>query len=170
MKTAFYPCCASDIREPRILLRYHVNEIIFCDIRPSPRLRKNAEGMKSSLPTPTFIIGDVREVVPNLPSIDVLFYRRDGDGEGGSGVFVLGDCILPLILKHFPAEGGLIITDGSNSRGGNFEKKISQNGLTKHGWNFNKLAEQPLVDTHGLWIVSVTPAVNPTLGPSDLAM
>jgi hypothetical protein len=125
---------------------------------------------RSGLPTSTFIVGDVREIVPSLPSINVLFYRRDGVGEGGSGVFILGDSVLPHILKRFPAEGGLIITDGSNSRGGNFRKMIRKNGLNKHGWNFAKLAEQPLVDTHRLWLISVTPALNADVNLRDPAM
>lgn len=50
-----------------------------------------------------FIVGDVREVLPKLPSIDVLFYRRDSSGEGGSGVFVLGDSVLPSCLADFRA-------------------------------------------------------------------
>jgi hypothetical protein len=87
-----------------------------------------------------------------------VVYRRDSDGEGGSGIFVLGDSVLPLILKRFPSEGGLIISDGSNSRGGNFRKMKRHSRLHKHGWNFVKLADQPLVDTHGLWFISVTPA------------
>ncbi len=164
MKTAFYPCCAGGIEEPRILLRNYADEIIFCDLKSKPlRRRKSVEGGQSDLPIAKFVVGDVREIGPYLPSINVLFYRRDGVGEGGSGVFILGDSVLPHILKHFPGEGGLIITDGSNSRGGNFEKMISQNGLRKHGFNFTKLAVQPLVERNRLWIVSVTPAANPTL-------
>ena len=110
------------------------------------------------MPVARFIVGDVREVLPNLSTIDVLFYRRDSDGEGGSDVFVLGDSILPLILNRFPSAGGLIISDGSNSRGGNFRKMKRQSGLRKHGWNFVRLTDQPLADTHGLWVTSVTPA------------
>jgi hypothetical protein len=170
-RIAFYPCCASDAEEPRILLRDYADEIIFCDIKGKRvHRRTNVVRGQSGLPTSTFIVGDVREIVPNLPSISALFYRRDGVGEGGSGVFILGDSVLPRILKRFPAEGGLIITDGSNSRGGNFRKMIRQNGLNKHGWNFAKLAEQPLVDTHRLWLISVTPALNADANLRDPAM
>lgn len=121
------------------------------------------------MPTATFVIGDVREVLPKLPTISVLFYRSDSEGEGGSGVFILGDSVLPLILERFPVEGGLIITDGSNSRGNNFRKMIQQNGLIKHGWKFTKLPEQPLAASHGLWLISVTPAINPTLDSCNAA-
>jgi hypothetical protein len=161
MKRAFYPCCASDIEEPRTLLRNYADEIIFCDL--SPRLShwaKRIDGMESDLPVAKFVVGDVRAVLPNLPAISVLFYRRDSEGEGGSGLFTLGGSILPLILERFPAEGGLIVTDGSNSRGGNFRKMIRQNGLSKHGWNFAKLTDQPLLGSHGLWMISVTPVGN----------
>ena len=109
------------------------------------------------MPAASFIVGDVREVLPSLPTIDVLFYRRDSNGEGGSGVYILGDSILPVILGRFSVDGGLIITDGSNSRGGNFTKMTRQSGLRKHGWNFIRLAEQPLVNTRQLFLISAVP-------------
>jgi hypothetical protein len=162
MKTAFYPCCADDIEEPLTLLKGYADKVIFCDLN---RSHKSVEGGQIGLPIATFLVGDVREKLPELPQISVLFYRRDSEGEGGSGVFILGDSVLPLLLKCFPAEGGLIITDGSNSRGNNFRKMISKNGLRKHGWYFTKLAEQPLVDSHGLTIASVTRADIPAHWP-----
>lgn len=78
MKTAFYPCCAGDIEEPRTLVRKYADEIIFCDLKSKPlRRRKSGGGGQNGLPTATFVAGDVREIVLNLPTINVLFYRRD---------------------------------------------------------------------------------------------
>jgi hypothetical protein len=103
------------------------------------------------------LIGNVRDVISRLSVINVLFYRRDSAGEGGSGVFVLGDSFLPHILRRFPPEGGLIITDGSNSRGGNFEKMMRSNGMHKHGWSFTKSCDQPFIESDQLYVVTVTP-------------
>jgi len=152
MKIAFYPCCASDIEEPRKILKDCADEIIFCDINPKLGRSYKNEGS----PNARFCIGDVKKVVSELPVINVLFYRRDSEGEGGSGKFILGDEILTGILERFPDEGGLIITDGSNSRGSNFERMIRKNGLRKHGWYFVKLPEQPFLDPYKLTIISVT--------------
>ena len=91
------------------------------------------------MPIAKFVVGDVKETLPTIPIISVLFYRRGSDGEGGSGVFILGDEVIPNILKRFYADGGFIITDGSNSRGGNL--MIRSNGLTKQGWKFAPLLE-----------------------------
>ncbi len=47
-----------------------------------------------------------RLVLRELEQLHVLFYRGDSAGEGGSGVFVLGDSFLPHLLERFPQEGG----------------------------------------------------------------
>jgi hypothetical protein len=162
MKTAFYPCCSSDIEEPLRLLSGYVGNVIFCDI--NPRLRSRWERTLHSiadnkLPTAEFIMGDAKDVCLRLPKIDVLFYRRDSTGEGGSAFFVLGDMFLRPLLQHFPSHGGVIFTDGSNSRGGNFKKMVRRNGLIKHGWKFSTTPEQPYFDQHGLWRISVRPEI-----------
>ncbi|MGH7044903.1 MAG: hypothetical protein ACREE2_00765 [Stellaceae bacterium] len=159
MSTAFYPCCAHDIEEPRALLRNYVDHIIFCDINERHSFVRNRPAGSASARSPTaeLIFGDAREVVHRLPEITVLFYRRDSTGEGGSGVFVLGDSFLPLVLQRFSTHGGLIVTDGSNSRGGNFKKMIRTNGLMKHGWKFSKSSEQPFLERHQLHIIEVKP-------------
>jgi len=162
MKTAFYPCCNTDIEVPLRLLSGYVDKIIFCDIDPRMRSRWKRilkEINDDQLPTAEFIVGDAKEVCLGLPVIDVLFYRKDSTGEGGSGLFVLGDMILRPLLQHFPSYGGLIFTDGSNSRGGNFKKMIRTNGLIKHSWKFSTALVQPYLDQHGLWKVSVNPVV-----------
>jgi hypothetical protein len=107
---------------------------------------------------PSFLIGDVREAITQVGLINVLFYRRDSAGEGGSGIFVLGDSFLPYILQRFPVDGGLIITDGSNSRGGNFKRMIRPDGMRNHGWSFRKSPGQPHLESDGLYVVAVAPA------------
>ena len=72
---------------------------------------------------------NVIDAIDSIERIDVLFYRRDGTGEGGSGVFVLGRNVLPRILQKMPFQDALIITDGSNSRGGTFRKMRRSSGL-----------------------------------------
>jgi len=100
---------------------------------------------------------DVRTVVDRIERIDVLFYRRDSGGEGGSGVFVLGDSFLPRLLGRFSVNGGVLITDGSNSRGGNFKRMTGSSGLTKHGWHFEQAVDQPFLMKHHLHVISVAP-------------
>jgi hypothetical protein len=140
-----------------MLLKNYVDEVVFCDIekRLAPRWRQVAADSVDNLPAATFRVGDLRQIANELPIINLLFYRHDSAGEGGSGVFVLGDSVLPLILQRFPSEGGLIITDGSNSRGSNFERMIRASGLTKHGWTFNRADEQPLLGDHRLYVIDV---------------
>ena len=162
MKTAFYPCCNLDIEEPLHLLAGYVDNVIFCDINPklTSRWKRTAHRVvDGKLPMAEFIVGDAKEVCLQLPMIDVLFYRRDSTGEGGSALFVLGDMFLRPLFQHFSPDGGLIFTDGSNSRGGNFKKMIRRNGLIKHGWRFSTPPEQPYLDSHGLWRISVIPAI-----------
>lgn len=156
-KVAFYPCSASDVREPLRLLAGLVDEVIFCDIRDcfnAPKQRPS-EDLSSSLPLSTFRVGDARDVIQSISRIDLLFYRKDSEGEGGSRLFVLGDSVLPAILAKFPSTGGMIVTDGSNSRGSNFERMIRKSGLVKHGWKFAKAAEQPFLEAQKLYCIDV---------------
>ena len=99
--------------------------------------------------------------IPALPVIDVLFYRRDSaGGEGGSGLFVLGDVFLRPFLEKFSTDGGLIITDGSNSRGGNFKKMTRISGLSKFSREFKAAKTQPLLEQHRLWVIEVGPVLD----------
>jgi hypothetical protein len=159
-RVAFYPCCGLDIQRPLELLRPYADEVAFCDINKSLRAQWHNR-LKTSVPTgpqPKFLIGDVREAISRVKLINVLFYRKDSDGEGGSRVFVLGDSFLPYLLQRFPADEGLIITDGSNSRGANFKRMIRPSGMCKHGWFFCRAAEQPYIESDGSYVVTVTPA------------
>lgn len=170
-RVAFYPCCYLDVVEPLALLAPYANEVVLCDIDSKllPIWEKAIASQTSKVKV-SFLVGDVRQVVSSLKSVDVLFYRGDSPGEGGSGVFVLGDSFLPRILERLNPEGSLIITDGSNSRGGNFKKMIRPNGMTKHGWLFLPYPEQPYVEKHNLHIISakLAQAVQPII-PPDLA-
>lgn len=137
-----------------------VEKVIFCDI--NSRLLTKWEGIiatnTSYRSKASFLVGDVRKVISSIEVIDVLFYRGDSQCEGGgSGIFILGDSFLPYILKRFPTEGGLIITDGSNSRGGNFKKMTRPNGMKKHGWAFKRSPDQPYIDEYRLQLITVKP-------------
>jgi hypothetical protein len=160
-KVAFYPCCQYDINEPLALLHPYVEKVIFCDI--NHRLLTKWEEIvdantNNNRPSVSFLVGDVRKVISSVEVIDVLFYRGDSQCEGGgSGIFVLGDSFLPYILKRYPPEGGLIITDGSNSRGGNFKKMTRPNGMKKHGWAFKRTPDQPYIDEYRLQLITVKP-------------
>ena len=160
-KVAFYPCCYLDFIRPLEILERYVDEVIFCDrdIKIAAKQQILIVQRPNIAPRARVRCGDARDVVKEIERIDVLFYRRDGVGEGGSGLFVLGDSFLPDILARFPTSGGLIITDGSNSRGSNFKRMIRNSGLEKHGWRFEARAEQPLVATDGLYCIQVEPTV-----------
>jgi hypothetical protein len=141
------------------MLRDFADEVVFCDVNPAlqRRWKEIAAHAVEGLPKASFLVADVRTAVDGIERIDVLFYRHDSEGEGGSGIFVLGDSFLPRLLRRFPVQGGYIITDGSNSRGSNFKRMTRSSGLTKHGWYFHKAADQPFLAEHGLYVVSVVP-------------
>ena len=63
---------------------------------------------------------------------------------------------LPLILNWSSPTGDLIISDDSNSRGGNFKRMTRPSGLVKWGWRFAALAGQPLLKGHSLSVVTAT--------------
>jgi hypothetical protein len=160
-RTAFY-CCASDIGSARHLLKGHVDMIIFCDTRADlSRLvaQVASEASEPDLPEIRAVIGDAKQVLEQLGTIDVLFYRRDSDGEGGSGLYVLGDDYMRRLLPHFPSDGGFIITDGSNQRGGCFRKMKRKNGFIKYGWQFTP-ADDQLLESEALTIITVTKLQN----------
>ena len=116
LKTAFYPCCGMDVKFPVKLLSERISDFYFCDIQLDKY--KRSERFLKNLDTSVklnFLSENVWKAVLNLPQIDILFYRRDGMSEGGSGVEILFDEFLSLIFKKLPCEGGTIITDGSNA-------------------------------------------------------
>lgn len=133
-KIAFYPCCADDIEQPRSILKSYVDEIIFCDLKKPRSWSKQIQG--NVLPKIRFIKGDVREILFQLPPIHLFFYRRDGVGEGGSGIYLLNKKWIPKIMNVFSPNNGFIITDGSNTGDGIFRKMIRPNGYKKEDWNW----------------------------------
>jgi hypothetical protein len=154
-KRAFYPCCANDIDEPRHLLAGLVEEIIYCD-RHFPRGWTQPKS-SSGLPDVRFIKRDISDYIDRLPLIHVFFYRRDSTGEGGSGLYILGKQWLGRILQHFPDEGGLIITDGSNRGSSIFKKMIRPSGYTRESWGcqFWPSPDQPWLETHRLYKIEM---------------
>jgi hypothetical protein len=138
-KVAVYPCCGSDFRRTLFILRKYVDHVIFCDIDPKRSDAFDLFKIKKHfprIPTCEFYLGDAIECLHGLKKLDVLYYKGDGVGEGGSGLFILGDRILEWLVPKMPSDG-LIITDGSNSRGSNFERMIRPSGLNKFGRHFS---------------------------------
>jgi len=153
-RIAFYPCCGKDIITPRRILKGFVEEIIFCDIKPALESAVAEEQQNAPhLPYSRYIYGDARGVVLTLPRIDVLFHRNDSWGEGGSGVPVLSNHFLPLVLERMPAEGGLIITDGSNSLQSWIERISRPQGVERIGWSFKPSERYPDGKIAKLWVI-----------------
>lgn len=147
LRTAFYPCCGTDIIVPLRILRDFVDRVIFCDstVSVAEQYEKTAAKANPKWPATRLITGPAQEAVKRLQRIDVLFYRCDGVGEGGSGVKVLGNNFLPLVLEHMPISGGLIITDGSNTYPKSFEKMIRPRGVMKFGWHLHPHPTHPII-------------------------
>lgn len=124
----FYPCCAVDFEYPTQLLGTHDNQFIFCDLRRYPQWH----AFKKLHPSSKFLKVDAWEAIEHLSVVDTLFYRRDGMSEGGSGVKVLSDEYLSLLLEKFPASGGSIVTDGSNAFGERLEEMLSGRLVVKN--------------------------------------
>jgi hypothetical protein len=166
-RIAFYPCCASDIAPARRLLARFADTIIFCDINPETTqlvAQVAADRGEPDLPEVRAMIGDAGQILEQLGTIDVLFYRRDSSGEGGSRVYVLGDVYMKRLLPHFPQDGGLIITDGSNERGNWFRKMRRKTGFSKYGWRFAPASDQ-FLESEGLAIITVAPELLATPYP-----
>lgn len=146
LRTAFYPCCGADIAEPLNILRSYVDRVIFCDIDPEKELKYHQiiADIKRSHSASRFIVGDAEKVIHQLLRIDVLFYRGDSGGEGGSGVGVLRRPYLGEVVARMPLPGGLIITNGPND-GGNFKRMQRSRGLEVGGWLITQSEQRPLL-------------------------
>lgn len=160
MRTAFYPCCAYDTIEPVALLADYVDRIVFCDLKKNLWTKRQPTKYESEGLICEFVVGDAREVIKELTCVDVLFYRRDSTGEGGSALFVLGDVFLRPFMERFSPNGGYIITDGSNSRGGNFKRMIRKNGLVKFNHQFKPTDEQPYLSNLNLRRIMVSQQIS----------
>lgn len=158
-KIAFYPCCARDFLEPLEILTNYVDEVVFCDLSTSLKadLSDLMVSKPEQLPFARSISGDARRGVQTMERIDVLFYRRDGMGEGGSRVLVLAKPFLLTVLEKMPPEGGLIITDGSNRGNHYYRKTFRPQGVKKFGYHLCALpaSEQPF-EKDGLRVIEVT--------------
>lgn len=128
------------------LLRDDVDRIVFCDLRP---MRRPTSNKGAPLPAAEYWQMDARVAVEQFDRIDILFYRRDGTSEGGSGLFVLGRDFFPKVLAKMIAPECRIVTDGSNSRGSRFQKMQRRGGLTEAG-KIITLAEQQRFTQHRL--------------------
>lgn len=156
-RIALYPCCALDIIEPLTILRPYADEVVFCDLTDIgyQLAREHAD----IVPKPIYVQEDFRRFAGTIDQFDVLFYRRDSNGEGGSGLYMLGDEWLRQLVPKLNPSGGLIITDGSNNRGNAYRRMKRQSGLKRFGRHIKPLAEQPLKNSHNLLIFEVLPAL-----------
>jgi len=143
-RTVFYPYCGIDLLPPIEILGRENLKYIFCDIR---RYRNWKEIEKSDASV-TLLRMNAWDVIERLPQIDILFYRRDGMSEGGSGVEVLGDEYLTKLLSKSPPDGGIIITDGSNAFGHRLDEL--ELGLVKCAGFKITLAPNQEFENHGL--------------------
>ena len=129
------------------MLSSYVDEVIFCD--PCPHLKTEFVSLMAQrsehLPSARLISDGARRGIETLERIDVLFYRRDSRGEGGSNVLVLAKPFLLTVLERMPPEGGLIITDGSNHGNHYYQKALRPQGVNKFGYYMCALpeSEQP---------------------------
>lgn len=148
-RIGFYPCCDGDIEEPRRFLAPFVDEIRFCDLKRA-KIWDGIRTEEPALPSATFMQADVNEAIEGLPLLTALFYRSDGNAEGGSGLPIVGEELLPRILGRFAPEGGWIFSDGSNG-GRYFRKLLSEDWLAKPslGWKFRRRDGFDLKQKHG---------------------
>lgn len=118
-RIGFYPVSARDYLDPLRMLKGYVERLIFCDIACTPRgageLRELRHAVADEgLPEPSFLLGDAIFAMQCLRPVDVFFLRRDsGDGEGGSGLYLLGREKLAKTLSMI-VSGGLLVTDQRN--------------------------------------------------------
>ena len=138
-----------------------VEKVIFCD-KGKDNLPKNKNKVLDQvkldkLPHPEFVIKDLRDAIPVLPEIHVFFYRGDGPGEGGSGLYLMGKKWLAKVLEHFPAKNGIIITDGSNRESKFFKKITRPEGYywSTRGWNFKIILPSPHPENKNLRFIKV---------------
>ena len=130
-RVGFYPVSARDYLEPLQMLKGYVDRLIFCDIDCTPRGLRDLRELRQTasdegLPEPIFLLGDAIAAMECLKPVDVFFLRKDsGDGEGGSGLYLLGRERLPRTL-NMVIPGGLLLTDERN--GGDWFKQMVSRG------------------------------------------
>jgi hypothetical protein len=146
-KVAFYPCSADDFDESYAILDELVDEIIYCDLNISAQRKFNEQ--RRSFPKAQFILRDAVDEIKEIECIDVFFYRKDSNGEGGSALYFFGDKIFPFIVEKLNKNGALIISDGSNARGSNWRKMNRKNGVELYGRFFKPADEQRYLECRG---------------------
>ena len=117
-RTGFYPASARDHLEPLQMLKGWVDHLIFCDIWRVPQSRLVLRELRAtietqSLPEASFILGDALTVLAFIKPVDVFLLRRDSSGEGGSGLALLQEARIRLVLNVIKP-GGLLVTDKPN--------------------------------------------------------
>lgn len=133
-KIAFYPCCNDDFIEPYTELSGLFDTFIFCD--PNRSIKKTFDQLSEKIPNARLLNLSIKEALLRISVIDLLFYRRDSAGPGGSAIYVLGDKYLKDIAPKFSKNGAIIISDGSNARGPNWRRMNRKNGLIKYERHF----------------------------------
>lgn len=181
-RIGFYPACGDDVAASAAILAPFVDRILFCDI--NKQLGRDWNQLKSTLPPAPavdFKRCDARDALVGIPRISVAFHRKDSQGEGGSALSIFRGRLAGMILDRFPAEGGILITDGSNIWGKQLKRLIRASGVPIHladgvaafgelgykllpsasgvatrRWRLRRAPDQPLLEPHGLWIITAT--------------
>lgn len=126
--TAIYPCCANDYAEPLETLDGLVENIVFCDLRPPSIKRPTPQKSKMF-----FFKSDFEVLLEEITNINILYYRRDGCGEGGSCLPVMGELLYKILPKM--QSNSLIITDGSNADKELWHRLSNKGTAVFAGWN-----------------------------------
>jgi len=135
--TLFYPCAGNDLQCPIECFSNVVKNFYFVDIRQAgfPQLpeRYSVIHERQQCAKNKFVFrcrdretdreflihrwrGQAEVAIRDISSIGIFFFRGDNpvDGEGSSGVLWFGKTLFNEILSRL-ANGGLIVTDGSNT-------------------------------------------------------
>jgi len=157
MRIALYPCCGTDFEIPSTLLSSYADTVIFCDTNKRNRKEfKDWYAARSSAPLiqTKFECVDVWDLLKTCSKLSVFFYRGDSSGEGGSGIPVFSNEFLEVLMAKFE-DTGYILSDGSNSVGGMFQAMKRRSGVDRFGFRFRPVAEQPMLENHGLFLIKV---------------
>ena len=159
-RIGFYPVCAVDYLDPLRILKDHIDQLYFCDIRHVPRSTSRLSEIRNivreeNLPTPSFILGDALSAIKVLRPVDVFFHRRDSTGEGGSNLFLLGPDLIHSVVESIKPNG-IIITDLSFV--GRWCFDLARGTIPRHevgGRLVRRSIDQPF-EQHGLTVLNVS--------------
>ncbi len=99
---------------------------------------------------------DAHTALVGNPRISVAFHRGDSLGEGGSGLSIVRGRLAGTIPDRFPAQVGLLITDGANLWPNELRRLTRASGVATHGWRLRPALDQTRLKSHGLWIITAT--------------